>query len=84
MEGVMYTNAHATAPVCSTSRSALITGRYQTSIGAHHHRSHRTDGFQLDARIKLLPEMLRDAGYFNIKITQVPETLALSGNRFWH
>lgn len=76
-EGVMYTNAHATAPVCSPSRSALITGRYQTSIGAHHHRSHRTDGFQLAEHIRLLPEMLRDAGYFNVKITEVPESLPL-------
>ena len=40
-EGVVFENAYATAPVCSTFRSALITGMYQTSIGAHHHRSSR-------------------------------------------
>ena len=38
-EGVKFTNTFTTAPVCSTMRSALITGMYQTSIGAHHHRT---------------------------------------------
>ncbi len=37
-EGVVFNNAYVTAPVCSASRSAMITGMYQTSIGAHHHR----------------------------------------------
>ena len=34
-EGVKFNKAFVTAPVCSPSRSALITGMYQTSIGAH-------------------------------------------------
>ena len=38
-EGVVFENAYVSAPVCSASRSAMITGMYQTSIGAHHHRS---------------------------------------------
>ena len=38
-EGLLFTRAYATSPVCSTFRSALITGMYQNSIGAHHHRS---------------------------------------------
>jgi arylsulfatase A-like enzyme len=38
-EGVRCTNAHTTAPVCSPSRSALITGMYQTTIGAHQRRN---------------------------------------------
>src|SRR5262245_28674900 len=43
--GVRYTRFYTTAPVCSPSRSAFMTGMYQTSIGAHNHRSHRDDGF---------------------------------------
>jgi len=32
--GVRYTRAYTTAPVCSPSRSAFMTGMYQTTIGA--------------------------------------------------
>ena len=42
-EGIVFENAYATAPVCSTFRSAMITGMYQTAIGAHHHRSGLAD-----------------------------------------
>ena len=38
-EGVRYTNMFSTAGVCAPSRSALITGMYQTSIGTHHMRT---------------------------------------------
>ncbi|MBI4166585.1 MAG: sulfatase, partial [Acidobacteria bacterium] len=42
-EGTRFTRAYTTAPVCSASRSGIATGMYQTSIGAHNHRSRRTD-----------------------------------------
>ena len=44
-EGARYTRAYTTAPVCSASRSAFMTGMYQTTIGAQNHRSHRGDGY---------------------------------------
>jgi hypothetical protein len=40
-DGLLFTKAYATSPVCSTFRTSLITGMYQNSIGAHHHRSGR-------------------------------------------
>jgi len=62
--GVKFTNAYVTAPVCSTCRSAFITGMYQTSIGAHHHRSGRGElKIQLSAGIKMVPKLFQEAGY---------------------
>jgi N-sulfoglucosamine sulfohydrolase len=63
-EGARYTNAFTTAPVCSPSRSAFMTGMYQTSIGCHNHRSHRYDGYRLPAPVKIITEYFREAGYF--------------------
>ena len=64
-EGIRYTNAFTTAPVCSASRSALMTGMHQNFIGAHQHRT--KDGFEkksLPSPVRPLPDILRDAGYF--------------------
>jgi len=64
-EGTRFTRAYVTAPVCSSSRSAMITGMYQTTIGAHQHRSgrgvlknHLADG------IVPVPALFQKAGYF--------------------
>lgn len=63
-EGVKFTNAIVTAPVCSTCRSAFITGMYQTSIGSHHHRSGRGKlKITLPADVVPVPKLFRDAGY---------------------
>ena len=71
-EGMRYRLAFGTAPVCSTSRSAFMTGMYQTTIGAHHHRSNRVPGldghFRLPAGVRPLPQRLHDAGYFTANI----------------
>ncbi len=63
--GVMFTRAFVTAPVCSTNRSAFITGMYQTSIGAHHHRSGRGEiKIHLPEGVELVPQLFQDAGYY--------------------
>ena len=38
-EGVRYSHAYSTAGVCAPSRSVLITGMYQTTIGTHNMRT---------------------------------------------
>ena len=64
-EGTRFTRAYVTAPVCSTCRSALITGLYQTTIGAHHHRSGRGDlKIHLPEGVTPVPALFQKAGYF--------------------
>jgi len=64
-EGMRFTNAFVTAPVCSACRSALITGCYQTTIGAHHHRSGRgTETITLPKDVVPLPQLLKAHGYY--------------------
>ncbi len=67
-QGIRFTNAFTTAPVCSASRSAMITGMFQTSIGVHNHRSHRDDGYTLPEPVRLITEYFRGAGYFTANV----------------
>jgi len=46
----------------------MITGMYQTSIGVHHHRSHRDDGYTLPEPVRLITEYFREAGYFTANV----------------
>ncbi len=77
--GMRYTRAFTTAPVCSASRSAFMTGMYQTTIGAHNHRSHRDDGFTLPPDVKLLTDWFRPAGYFTANIRELPPGFGFRG-----
>ena len=70
-EGVIYTRAYTTAPVCSPSRSAFMTGMYQTSIGAHNHRSHRDDGYRLPDGVRVITDILREGGYYTGNIVDL-------------
>lgn len=70
-EGLRFTRAFATAPVCAPSRSAFMTGMYQTSTGTHPMRAHRNDDFRLPAGVQPLTHRLRDAGYFTANITTI-------------
>jgi len=72
-QGVLFERAYSVSPVCSSSRSALITGVMQTKTGTHQHRSSRTvDGeivpealrINLPVGMKTIPELLREHGYF--------------------
>jgi N-sulfoglucosamine sulfohydrolase len=78
-QGIRYTNAFTTGPVCSPSRSAMITGMYQTSIGAHHHRSHREDGYILPEPVRLITDYFRQAGYFTANVTTAAPGVQGSG-----
>ena len=80
-QGVRYTRAYTTAPVCSASRSAFMTGMYQTTIGAQNHRSHRDDGYQLPPGVRVISDRMRDAGYYTANVRAIPRVLRVLGDR---
>jgi arylsulfatase A-like enzyme len=59
-EGALFERAFCTAPLCSPSRGALMTGRYphQNGLMGLTHRSWRFNKGE-----RFLPQLLRDAGY---------------------
>jgi N-sulfoglucosamine sulfohydrolase len=77
-EGIRYTKAHSIAPVCSTSRSSIITGMYPSSLGTHHHRSNVG---QPPAFVKMLPNLMGEAGYYTTN--NYKKDYNIGGDR-WH
>lgn len=70
-EGALFDKAFTTAGVCAPSRSAIITGMYQNSIGTHHMRTtHEADGLPTPyfavppPMVKTFTENLRAQGYY--------------------
>ncbi len=65
-QGVRYTNTIMPSPVCSPSRSAMITGVMSTTIGMHNHHSSRTEAsaIRLSDTITTIPELFKKAGYY--------------------
>jgi arylsulfatase A-like enzyme len=59
-EGILFTRAHATAPLCSPSRGSLFTGRYPQSnglVGLAHH------GWEYRAGVRTLPQLMSESGW---------------------
>ncbi len=61
--GVVFKNAYASSPVCSNSRLALSTGRYQERWGAYHYGQ---GGLPSDE--STIAEMMGEAGYRTMKV----------------
>lgn len=81
-EGTRFSRAFVTAPVCSPCRSALITGMYQTSIGAHQHRSGRGKmKIELPAGVEPVPVLFQRAGYFTCIGDGLPKQETARGRR---
>ena len=70
-EGILFTRAHATAPLCSPSRGSLFTGRYPQGNGllglAHH-------GWEYRSGVRTLPQMLSESGWYTALFGMQHET----------
>lgn len=66
-DGAIFTRCFTTAPVCSPSRSALMTGMYQTTINCQDHRSMT----ELPPGIKPITDYFRDAGYYTANLKKI-------------
>ena len=67
-QAIRFNHAYTTGPVCSASRSALMTGCYQTKIGAHQHRTWNWHKQPLPPPTRHVSEWFRDAGYFTCNL----------------
>jgi len=65
-QGVLFERAYGSTPVCSPTRSGIITGCDPIRVGVHVQRSSRFPGEEiyLPEGHKTVPELFRDAGYF--------------------
>jgi arylsulfatase A-like enzyme len=67
--GVLFRLAFVPAPVCSACRSAMMAGQSQIRFGAHEHRSSRGPvEIQLPKGLKLLPQIMKEHGYFTFNL----------------
>ncbi|ORV82542.1 sulfatase [Mycolicibacterium iranicum] len=70
-EGILFTAAHATAPLCSPSRGSLFTGRYPQSnglVGLAHH------GWEYRVGVRTLPQLLSEQGWYTALFGMQHET----------
>lgn len=78
-DGVKFTRVFSTSPVCAPSRSAFMTGMYQTTTDMHHMRSHRSDDYRLPEGVRCLTHRLKDVGYLTANIVNIGERTVGTG-----
>lgn len=71
-EGMKLTRFYASAPMCSPTRAALLTGRYPHSVGVPELASQSARGdvpvLALDHAAITIPEALKPAGYHSVAV----------------
>ncbi len=70
-QGMRFSRVFTTGSACSPSRTALATGVYQTTLGAHHMRYSDELMPELAEPVKILPQMMRENGYFTGNIRNI-------------
>lgn len=79
-KGMMYLHAWSNAPVCAPARTTIISGVYPTSLGAQHMRS----AVKLPSKFKLLPQLLREQGYYCSNNSKTDYNLLVNEKALWN
>lgn len=74
-----YNHASSSAPICAPARTCIITGMYSPAIGGHHMRS----GVDLPKWLELLPEILRDSGYYCTNASKTDYNINGDHKKYW-
>jgi len=74
-----YTHASSNAPICAPARTCIITGMYSPAVGGHHMRS----GVDLPKWLKLLPEILRENGYYCTNNSKTDYNINGDHKQYW-
>lgn len=78
-EGVLYTQAFGSAPVCAVARSSIISGMFSPSIGTQHMRC----SGRLPEGAQLYPTLLRQAGYYCTNNVKTDYNLDMDPKSVW-
>ncbi len=78
-EGVLYSNAFASAPVCAVARSSIISGMYASSQGSQHMRC----AAKRPVGQKMYPELLREAGYYCTNNSKTDYNFEMDHKSIW-
>ncbi len=79
--GLVFNNAYSCAPVCSASRSGIISGCYGPRTGAQYHR--KQVPVKLPGDLKPFPAYLRAAGYYTSNNQKTDYNYAINMKEPW-
>jgi arylsulfatase A-like enzyme len=74
-DGMLFSNAYATCPVCSPTRASLMSGKYPARVGITQYI-----GGNCEARLKDVPYL----HYLPLEETSVASALSSGGYQTWH
>ncbi|NDV61498.1 sulfatase-like hydrolase/transferase [Puniceicoccales bacterium CK1056] len=79
-QGIVFNNAFANSPVCSTARSSIISGCYGPRVFTQFHR--RSVLVPLPEGLEMFPAYLRRAGYYTTNNSKEDYNF-IKGNDVW-
>ncbi|TNF41315.1 MAG: DUF4976 domain-containing protein [Bacteroidetes bacterium] len=71
-QGVLFTNAHCSQPVCTASRNSLLSGLHPTTTGWYQSTSAMQKSYdEVMGNHKMLPQYFKDNGYKTMAVGKI-------------